>query len=242
MFVRGLRSGVGRARFTNFHIGAVDQPQRAGVVFSSRLGFYSMKDDMKYRTLIASLLVAFGAAGAYAQTTTANTVQRDVNQQTRIEAGLKDGSLSTKEAGRLEREESQVDRLQAKDLKDGKLTPRERAQLRRAQNRASQDIHNAKTNDVKGNPESASSERMQADVARNVTQEKRVEQGVQSGALTNREAGQLERGQARVERQEAMAGRDGHVGKLEQSRVQRKENQQSEEIFDKKHNGKNRKG
>lgn len=197
---------------------------------------------MKYRTLIASLVIAFGAASAFAQTTTATTVQRDVNQQSRIEAGLKDGSLSTKEAGRLEKEQSQVDRLEAKDLKDGKLTPRERAQLRRAQNKASQDIHNAKTNDVTGNPESKSSERMQADVQRNVNQEKRVEQGVQSGALTNHEVGKLERGQARVDRTEARAARDGHVGKMEQAGIAHKENRQSGEIFLKKHNANNHKG
>lgn len=197
---------------------------------------------MKTSTLIASLLLAFGAANAFAQTTAASTVQRDVNQQTRIEAGLKDGSLSTREAGKLEKEESRVDRLQAKDLRDGKLTLRERAQLRRAQNKSSQDIQAAKSNGVQGNPESKSSEHMQADVQRNVNQEKRVEQGVQAGTLTNHEVGTLERGQARVDRKEARAARDGHVGKLEQAGIQHQENKQSEELFDKKHNARNRKG
>lgn len=228
--------------FTNFHVGTVGQLIRRYVVWASRLGLHYIKDSMKHRILVASLLLSLGAASVFAQTTTTSSVQRDVNQQTRIESGLQDGSLSTKEAGRLEKEESQVDRLQARDLKDGKLSLRERAQLRRAQNRASQDIHNARTNDVKGNPESASSERMQADVQRNVNQEKRIEQGVQSGTLTNREAGTLERAQARVDHKEAVAARDGRVGKLEQARIQHKENQQSEEIFDKKQNAKNHKG
>ena len=57
---------------------------------------------MKIRNLSASILIGLGAISAFAQST-ADTVQRDVNQQTRIENGLKDGSLSTKEAGRLER-------------------------------------------------------------------------------------------------------------------------------------------
>lgn len=196
---------------------------------------------MKKNILLASILVAVSASSAFAQTTTANTVQRDVNQQTRIENGLKDGSLSTKEAGRLEREESRIDKMQAKGLKDGKLTDQEKAQLRRAQDKASRDIQSSETNNVKGNPESKSSERMQADVQRNINQEKRVEQGVQSGALTNREVGKLERGQARVDHREAEAAKDGHIGKHEQNAIQRKENQQSEEIFDKKHNGKHRK-
>ena len=189
---------------------------------------------MKLRLLSAALLIALGSVGAYAQTT-AGTVQRDVNQQTRIENGLQNGSLDVKEAGRLEKEESRVDRLQAKDLKDGNLSPRERAQLRRAQNKASQDIHAAETNKVKGNPESASNERMQADVQRNINQEKRIEAGVQSGALTKRETGQLERGQAHVDRREARAARNGHLGASEQAHIQTAENRQSADIFAEKH-------
>jgi hypothetical protein len=191
---------------------------------------------MKLRLLTASLLLVLGT-GAFAQTTTASTVQRDVNQQTRIEDGLKSGSLTTKEAGKLEKEESRIDRQQAADLRDGKLTPQERAKLRREQDRASRDIHASKTNDVKGNPQSASSERMQADVQRNVNQEKRIEQGVQSGSLSKRETARLEAGQARVDHKEAAAAKDGHVGAAEQHNIQRAENHQSDKIFDKKHSG-----
>jgi hypothetical protein len=196
---------------------------------------------MKTRILVAAILVTLGAASAFAQTT-AGTGQRDVNQQTRIENGLKDGSLSTKEAGRLEKEQSQIDRLQAKDLKDGKLSPKERAQLRNAQNKASHDIKAAESNGVKGNPESKSSERMQADVQRNVNQEKRIEQGVQSGSLTKRETGKLEQGQAQVNRMEAKAARDGRISKHEQAAIQHKENRQSKGIFNKKHNASESKG
>ena len=195
---------------------------------------------MKTRILAASILVALASFGASAQTT-ADTVQRDVNQQTRIENGLKDGSLNTKEASRLESEQSKIDRLQAKELKDGKLSPQERAQLLRAQNRASKDIKAAETNGVKGNPESMSSKRMQADVQRNINQEKRIEQGGKSGELTYRETGKLEAGQARVDHAEAAAGSDGHIGKNEQARIQRKDDRQSGAIHKKKHNAIERK-
>jgi predicted transglutaminase-like cysteine proteinase len=183
------------------------------------------------------LAVALSLAGvcAFAQTTAASTTQRDVNQQTRIENGLKDGSLNTKEAAKLEREESHVDRLQAKDLKDGKLSAAERAQLNAAQNKVSTDIAADKHNAATGNPDSASSKRMQADVARNVNQEKRIEGGIQNGSLTNHEAAKLERGQAHVDRKEAAAGADGHVGKAEQRRIQRSENRQSGRIHREKH-------
>jgi hypothetical protein len=187
------------------------------------------------RHLIATAVLALASFGAVAQTTTAGTVQRDVNQQTRIEQGLQSGSLNTREAALLEKEQSRIDRLQARDLKDGKLTPAERAELTAAQNKASRDIATAKNNGVNGNPLSASSQRMQADVQRNINQEKRVEAGVQNGSLTNREVAKLERGQARVDHKEFVAGRDGHVGAAEQKRVQRAENQQSRKVFKEKH-------
>lgn len=194
---------------------------------------------MKTRILVSSLVLALGSASVLAQTA-ASTIQRDVNQQTRIEQGLQSGNLNTKEAGRLEKEEGRVDRMQSNALKDGKLTPQESARLEKAQDKVSQDIRAAKTNDVKGNPQSASSQRMQADVQRNVNEETRIQQGVQSGTVTNREAANLERGQARVDHREAAAARDGHVGRHEQAAIQRKENHQSAEIFEKKHNAKNR--
>jgi hypothetical protein len=79
---------------------------------------------------------------------------------------------------------------------------------------------------------------MQADVQRNIDQQARIKQGETSGSLTHREVAQLERGQARVERREAVAGADGHVGPVEQAHVQQAENVQSARIHDKKHDAK----
>jgi len=193
-------------------------------------------------SLIAAATFALLTGAAMAQTpaapvTAQTTVQRDVNQQQRIENGLQSGKLTTREAGLLERDEAKVDKLQAKDLKDGKLSPAERRQLRAAQNKASRDIKTAENNGVNGNPLSASSQRMQADVQRNVNQEKRVENGLQTGSLTQREAARLERGQAHVDRAEVHAAADGHVGAGEQQCVQHAENRQSKRIHRAKTNG-----
>jgi hypothetical protein len=186
------------------------------------------------RHLVISIVLLGATFGAVAQTA-ATTVQREVNQQERIEQGLKSGALSTGEAARLEREQSAISRQQSRALADGKLTPAEQARLNASQNKASRDIAAAKHNGVTGNPDSASSQRMQADVQRNINQGKRIEAGVQNGALTNREVAKLERGQARVEGKEARAGRDGHVGAAEQARIQRTENRQSRRIHHEKH-------
>lgn len=196
---------------------------------------------MKFNALITAALLAT-SAGAFAQAGTAGSVQRDVNQQERIEQGLKSGQLTTQEAGKLEREESHVDKLQAQALKDGKLTPAEKARLEAAQNKTSRDIAAAKHNGVTGNPNSASSQRMQADVQRNVNQEKRVEAGVRNGSLTNHEVSKLERGQAHVDHKEAAAARDGHVGAAEERGIQHAENKQSRKIHRQKTDAQVRKG
>lgn len=193
------------------------------------------------RNLIVSALFTFAAAGAFAQTA-ASTVQRDVNQEKRIEQGLQNGSLTTREASQLQRDESKVDKLQTQALKDGKLSDAERARLQKAQNKASHDINTAEHNGVNGNPLSASSQRMQADVQRNVNQQQRVEQGVQNGTLTNHEVAKVERGEAKIDHKEYVAGRDGQVNKREQRKVQRADNHESKKIFRQKHDAQNRKG
>ena len=125
--------------------------------------------------------------------------------------------------------------MEANDLKNGTMTPAEQARLNAAQNSRAAiyaDKHNAAT----GNPNSLSSQRMQADVQRNVNQQQRIQNGMDSGALTNREAGSLERGQAHVDRREANAAANGHVNGAEQRRIQGSENYQSARVYNKKHN------
>ena len=195
--------------------------------------------QIRLTAIVSGLAVCVLAASASAQNA-ADVVQRDVNQQNRIEQGLKSGQLTTKEAGKLEREEGRVDRMEANALKDGKMTAAEKQRIERAENKVSKDIYQDKHNAQTGNPDSASSQRMQADVERNVNQEQRIENGVKGGSLTNREAANLERGQARVDRKEARAGADGHVGAGEQKNIQAAENRQSRRIHREKHNGRKR--
>jgi hypothetical protein len=192
-----------------------------------------MKTSVMTVQLIAMSVLT---SAAWAQTTAEQEQQRNVNQQQRIEQGLQSGQLSTKEAGSLERQEQHIDRMEARDLKNGSISPAEQARLNAAQNRVSKDIYADKHNGVTGNPSSASSQRMQADVQRNVNQQQRIQNGMDNGALTNREAGSLERGQARVNGREANAAASGHVSASEQRGIQRADNRQSGRIYRKKHN------
>jgi hypothetical protein len=185
-------------------------------------------------TALAGLIAALVSSGAFAQNA-ATDVQRDVNQQQRIENGLKDGSLNTREAARLEKGEARIERMQSTALRDGKISPQEQRRITAAQNRESRAINSERHDAQKGNPASASSQRMQADVQRNVNQQQRIENGIKSGQLTNREAGRLERGEAKVSRVEARAGADGHLGAAEQARLQKLENRESRAIQRQKH-------
>lgn len=167
-------------------------------------------------------------------------VQANINQQQRIENGLQSGQLTTREAAKLEREESNINRAQAKALRDGSVSASEQARIARMEQRASSDIRAEKHDAQNGNPASASSRRMQADVQRNIDQQNRIGAGIANGSLTNHETARLEAGQARVERKEFRAGADGHVRASEQRRVQAAENLQSRHIHRQKHDAQHR--
>ena len=190
---------------------------------------------MKTTAVYAGVITALLGTAAFAQNVQQDQ-QRDVNQQQRIEQGLQSGQLSSREAGQLERQQQHIDRMEAHDLKNGSISPAEQARLKAAQNRASASIYADKHNGVTGNANSASSQRLQADVQRNVNQQQRIANGINNGSLTNRETGALERGQAHVDRREANAAASGRVNAAEQRNIQRAENRQSGRVYRRKHN------
>jgi len=70
---------------------------------------------------------------------------------------------------------------------------------------------------------------------RQANQERRIDQGVQSGALTPKETGRLEKGQDHLQTMEDKAKSDGQVTKQERAKLQYAENTQSERIYRQKH-------
>lgn len=185
---------------------------------------------MKLNTrLLAAAALMTVCAASFAQSA-ATTVQRDVNQQRRIEDGLKSGELTVREAGKLEREESRIDKLQSQELKDGHLSEAERARLRSAQNRASADITKLESNGQVSSPDSRSAKRMEQDVQHNINQQRRIEAGLKDGSLSRHEVGVLEHGQAEVNHKQAEAAHNGHISRSEQTQVRRAENHQSARI------------
>lgn len=206
------------------------------------------------RNLILAAVIVAGlglATGAFAQAAhapsspgttptqrphnAASETGRDVDQQQRIEQGLQSGQLNTREAGRLEHGQQVIDKTQQRALANGSLSASERARIQKEQNAESQAIHGQKHDAQTGNPASRSSSRMQADMRRNQIQQQRIHNGVASGSLTHREAGNMEGRQARSDRQVAHAARNGRVGRDEQGHVQRTDNRDSRSIHHAKH-------
>src|SRR2546423_743972 len=71
--------------------------------------------------------------------------------------------------------------------------------------------------------------------ARQANQEARIQQGVQSGQLTSKEAAKLEKGQARVQAMENKAKADGKVTPKERAQLAKAQNKQSRKIAKQKH-------
>ena len=102
----------------------------------------------KLRTLTAAVL-AFAAAGAFAQAASAPAAtpridQRQANQEKRIDQGIATGELTKRETRRLEKEQIAINRAEDKAKADGTVTKAERRRLHKMQNHASQDIHHQK--------------------------------------------------------------------------------------------------
>lgn len=107
---------------------------------------------MNLKTLAAALLFA-GAFPAFAQTTItpppAPTAQqridqRQANQQKRIDEGVKSGSLTTREAERLQKGQARVDKMEHKATADGAIDKKEARRIERAQDKQSRKISREK--------------------------------------------------------------------------------------------------
>ncbi len=70
---------------------------------------------------------------------------------------------------------------------------------------------------------------------RQMNQERRIDQGIASGQLNQREAVRLERGQDRVDAMENRAKSDGVVTARERSRIKNAQNVESKRIYRQKH-------
>ena len=93
------------------------------------------------KTAAAALIIAAFPFAAFAQHSTADTAarldQRDAVLQQRIDAGIRDGSLTRREAAGLQKNQARIDRMEARAAADGHISRAERARIVQMQNRQS---------------------------------------------------------------------------------------------------------
>jgi hypothetical protein len=161
--------------------------------------------------------------------------ERKENQQDRIANGVKSGQLTAGETSKLETKEAAINSETRADRAagGGKLTAAEKQQINRQQNQLSKQIytdkHNANTASYGNNPVGQ----------RRENQQDRIAQGIKSGQLTAGEASNLEHKEAAINR-EVRNDRAANGGKLtpqERRQVNRQQNHVSNQIYNKKHNG-----
>lgn len=102
-----------------------------------------MKHKLTPALALLSAVTLF-TASAMAQTATPQVDQRQINQQQRIDQGISSGTLTEKEAARMEHGQTHVENIEDRAKSDGTVTNRERARLHHAQDVQSSRIYRQK--------------------------------------------------------------------------------------------------
>jgi hypothetical protein len=108
---------------------------------------------MMKRLLITALITVVGAgttlglaSAAVAGTNSPKIDQRQVNQQNRINQGVRSGALNPRETYRLQRQQSSIQAQEARFKSDGRFSKHERHVVKNRLNRSSQSIYRLKHN------------------------------------------------------------------------------------------------
>lgn len=169
---------------------------------------------------------------------------RQQRQQNRIQSGVQSGTLTSKEASRLTRQQNALARQEARYRASGDgLSRKERVRLEREQNQLSQNIHR-QANDRQGvnlppvgNPNVCNPPGRPGLYNINNNQanhQQRINQGIQSGELTQTEAQRLSNQQERFATKEAEMRQDG-LTLQERRRLDNMQDNMSRNIYHQKH-------
>lgn len=190
------------------------------------------------RTILLGSLALVAAtifpAATLAQTTSTHPSgidARERRQQQRIRQGIRSGELTRREAGRLEARQARINVDEAYARRSGgKLTATERRRLQGELNRSNRAIYKQK------HDEQERGEHPEGINARQKEQQKRILQGERSGALTEREAKQIEAREAKISVNEAYARQSGgRFTPRERRHIQRELNHSNRAIYRQKH-------
>jgi YXWGXW repeat-containing protein len=163
-----------------------------------------------------------------------NPNAREANQDQRIANGLRSGEMTSGEAARAERTQSNIDQQVHDDraANGGKLTGAERQQINSEQNAASRQIYDEKHNGNTVKPNEVDD--------REANQQQRTAEGLRSGQMTSGEAAKTNANQAAVAQQvhDERTANGGALTKQEKQQANKEENKNSKQIYKEKHNNK----
>jgi hypothetical protein len=161
-----------------------------------------------------------------------NPNNREANQDQRIANGLRSGQMTSGEAARADRTQSNIDQQVHNDrvANGGKLTGQERQQVNGEQNAASRQIYNEKHNGNTVAPNEVDN--------REANQQQRTANGLRSGQMTSGEAARTNRNQANLDQQvhNERTANGGALTQQQKRQANRQENKNSRQIYNEKHN------
>lgn len=161
---------------------------------------------------------------------------REANQDQRIANGLRSGQMTAGEASRAEHTQSAIDQQVHNDrvANGGKLTGQERQQVSQEQNAASRQIYNEKHNGNTITPNQVDN--------RMANQQQRTANGLRNGQMTSGEAARSNWNQGNTAQgvHNERAANGGALTAQQRRQANRQENQNSRQIRNERHNGRER--
>jgi ElaB/YqjD/DUF883 family membrane-anchored ribosome-binding protein len=171
--------------------------------------------------LASALLAGLGMSPAMAQGT--NTPRIDQAQQAisaRIQQGLASGHITPSEAQALYRRDSEIQNRENIYKSNGNATPQERQQLRADLGALSAEVERMMANNVYNAPPGAAGNTNTNGIDQREYQiSQRIEEGVRSGRISEREARRLHSREREIARHEASFKADGVVTQQERRQL-----------------------
>ena len=178
---------------------------------------------MKSKFLTASLLATavfagLGMSPAMAQTSTPRIDQAQQAISTRIQQGMASGHITPSEAQMLIRRERDIQMREAQYKSNGNATPQERQQLRNDLSALNADVERMMANNNVVRPPVNAGNTPGID-NREYQVSRRIDEGVRSGRITQREARRLQSREREIARHEAFFKSDGVVTRQERRQL-----------------------
>ena len=163
---------------------------------------------------------------------TYNPNNREANQDQRISNGLRSGEMTSGEAAKADRTQSNIDSQVHNDREanGGKLTGQERQQINGEQNAASRQIYNDNHNGKTVAPNEVDN--------REANQQQRTAEGLRTGQETSGEAARANANQAHVDQQvhNDRTANGGALTNQQHQQINKEQNHNSNQIYNQKHN------